>query len=99
MKAKNIVAPLLEGYPIIDALSDYEFYSSGAVTRPVPATDHIEPFIENKVPNLWAYYCCVQCTDVSNRFISMPSYRNRIIGVHAVNGELIQEVTGMGNYN
>ena len=25
--------------------------------------------------------------------------RNRIIGVHAVTGELIQEVTGMGNYN
>ncbi|MBE6750763.1 MAG: DUF4091 domain-containing protein [Ruminococcaceae bacterium] len=80
MKAKAIVADLLEGYPIIDALSDYEFYSSGAVTRPVPATDHIEPFIENKVPDLWAYYCCVQCKEVSNRFLSMPSYRNRIIG-------------------
>ncbi len=25
--------------------------------------------------------------------------RNRIIGVHAVTGELIQELTGMGNYN
>ena len=25
--------------------------------------------------------------------------RNRIIGVHAVTGELIQELTGMGRYN
>ncbi len=25
--------------------------------------------------------------------------RNRIIGVHAVTGELIQELRGMGNYN
>lgn len=89
MKAKKIVAELLEGYPIIDALSDYEFYSSGAVTRPVPATDHIEPFIENKVPDLWAYYCCVQCTDVSNRFISMPSYRNRIIGTQLYKYDIV----------
>ena len=28
LKAKAIVAPLLEGYPIIDAVSSYEYYSS-----------------------------------------------------------------------
>lgn len=79
--ARNIVAPLLEGCKIIDALSSYEFYESGAVSNPIPATDHIEPFIENKLPDLWSYYCCCQHKKVSNRFISMPSYRNRIIGV------------------
>lgn len=79
--AMDIVAPLLKGYKIIDALSNYEFYKSGAVSNPIPATDHIQPFIENKVPDLWAYYCCAQHNEVSNRFISMPSYRNRIIGV------------------
>ena len=79
--AKGVIAPKLKGYKIIDALSNYEFYESGAVLNPVPATSHIEPFLENKVPDLWAYYCCGQCNKVSNRFISMPSYRNRIIGV------------------
>ena len=79
--ARDIVAPLLDGYKIIDALSNYEFYENGAVSNPIPATDHIEPFIEHNVPNLWAYYCGFQKKGFSNRYISMPSYRNRIIGV------------------
>ena len=79
--AKEIVAPLLKGYKILDALSNYEFYESGAVLNPIPATNHIEPFLENKVPDLWTYYCCGQYDKVSNRFIAMPSYRNRVIGV------------------
>ncbi|MBR4073177.1 MAG: DUF4091 domain-containing protein, partial [Clostridia bacterium] len=80
-KARNIVAPLLDGYTIMDALSEYEFYKRGIIDNPIPANEFIEPFIENNVPNLWTYYCCSQAKEVSNRFISMPSYRNRIIGV------------------
>ena len=79
-KAKNIVAPLLKGYPIIDALSEIEFYSDGVVEKPVPSTDHIEPFVEADIPDLWCYYCVSQFREVSNRFIAMPSYRTRIIG-------------------
>ncbi|MDQ6423581.1 hypothetical protein RB620_29645 [Paenibacillus sp. LHD-117] len=48
--------------------------------RPIPSNDHIGPFLENKVPDLWTYYCCAQYKEVSNRFFSMPSGRNRIIG-------------------
>ena len=44
------------------------------------ATNHIVPFLERKVPNLWAYYCCAQGVDVGNRFLAMPSLRNRIVG-------------------
>ena len=77
----NIVKNLLKGYPIIDALSDYEFYKEGIVTRPISSNDHIEIFLENKVPDLWTYYCCIQTKKVSNRFIAMPSARNRIIGL------------------
>lgn len=80
-KSRAVVEKLLEGYPIIDALSHYEFYECGAVTHPVPAIDKIEPFIENNVPDLWCYYCVSQAKEVSNRFISMPSYRHRIIGI------------------
>jgi hypothetical protein len=79
-KAKSLIADLLEGYQITDALSSYEFYSTGACPSPIPASNHIEPFIENNVPNLWTYYCCSQNKNVSNRFLAMPGERTRILG-------------------
>ena len=71
------------GAALFDACSNLELYLDGAVQRPIVCNDHIMPFIEKKVPNLWTYYCCVQGVDVSNRFFAMPSYRNRVIGVQA----------------
>lgn len=79
--AKASVAPFLEGFEIIDALSDLEFYERGIVTKPIPSNDHIHAFIDAKVPGLWTYYCLAQYKDVSNLFIAMPSARNRIFGV------------------
>jgi hypothetical protein len=78
--ASSILKEYLPGYPVIDALSNYEFYSSGAVKTPIPAADHIDPFIENQIPDLWTYYCCGQYKEVPNRFLCMPSSKNRIIG-------------------
>ncbi|MEK3888617.1 DUF4091 domain-containing protein [Bacillus sp. FSL K6-3431] len=78
-KAKEMAEPYLKGFTIIDALSNYSFYEKGIVTKPIVASDHIQPFIDHNVPNLWTYYCCSQNKDVSNRFMAMPSYRNRII--------------------
>ncbi len=77
----DFLKPLIQGYPMLDALSNYEFYEQGLVDHPVPGINHIEPFLENNVPELWGYYCCSQCRRVSNRFFSMPSRRNRILGV------------------
>ncbi|MFE5320004.1 glycoside hydrolase domain-containing protein [Paenibacillus sp. NPDC056579] len=71
----------LGSFPIIDALSDYAFYEQGLVQLPIPANNHIEPFIENGVKPLWTYYCVSQRNLVSNRFFNMPSARNRIIGM------------------
>ena len=65
----------------MDALSSLDFYKTGAVDHPVPANNHIDPFLDAKVPGLWTYYCCGQYKDVSNMFIAMPSARNRILGV------------------
>ena len=79
-KISEMIKPLLEDYPIMDALSEYDFYAHGATTCPVPACNRLDPFLENEVPNLWTYYCCSQNVDVSNRFFAMPSYRTRIIG-------------------
>ena len=77
---KSRIADLLEGYPVIDAVSDFDFYRTGAVGTPIPASDHIEPFLAAGIEGLWTYYCCAQGREVSNRFIAMPSSRTRIIG-------------------
>ena len=79
--AKEQVASLLDGCIIMDALSNYEFYQQGVVEHPVVANDHIQKFIDEGVKELWTYYCCAQYKKVSNMFIAMPSYRNRIIAV------------------
>ncbi len=80
-KAKEMIGALTGGCPTADALSHTEFYDMGLVDQPIAATNHIEPFLERDIPGLWAYYCCGQAVDVGNRFLAMPSYRNRILGV------------------
>lgn len=79
--ASELLQAHLSGMPIIDALTDYVYYEQGLVRRPIPANNHIEPFLERGVPELWTYYCCVQYRQVSNRFFNMPSARNRVIGI------------------
>lgn len=78
---RAILDEYLSGYRIMDALSSFEFYKTGALDHPIPASNHIEPFLEANVPGLWTYYCCSQNVGVSNRFLSMPGARTRIIGV------------------
>lgn len=79
-RSKSTVAPLLEDFPIIDALSDYSFYESGIINNPIPCTNDIESFIENGFPHPWTYYCCGQGGKLSNRFFGMPLSTTRIIG-------------------
>ena len=80
LAAKSAVADLLDGCIIMDALSDYSFYEQGVVEKPVVSINHMQPYLDAGVENLWTYYCCCQDTGVSNRFLSMPTSRNRIIG-------------------
>ena len=87
--SKAVVADLLEGYTIMDALSEYEFYREGVVSTPIPSNNSITPFIENNVPGLWTYYCCGQCLDVSNRLIAMPAWRNRSIGMQLYKYDIV----------
>ncbi|MFD0696735.1 DUF4091 domain-containing protein [Paenibacillus sp. GCM10027628] len=81
LSASETIKGHLKDFPIIDALSDYDFYEEGLVKIPIPANNHIEPFLENEVPNLWTYYCCAQYQKVANRFFTFPSVRNRILGM------------------
>lgn len=79
--AREIVEPYLKDYLIIDALSDIDLYRQGAVPHPIPSNDHIEAFLADEVPDLWTYYCTGQWENVSNRFFSLPSSANRILGL------------------
>lgn len=77
---KAILLMYVEDEKIIDALSEYGFYEKGIVRKPIVSSDHIHTFMEHDVKHLWTYYCMGQGKDVSNRFMDMPSYRNRILG-------------------
>ena len=80
-RCKEIIGKHLKGYPIIDALSELEFYTMGAIEKPAPNTRSALKFYEAGVPGLWAYYCGGGTAGVSDRSISMPSWRTRILGV------------------
>ena len=79
--AKETVADLLDGYLIVDALSKIDFYKKGVLEHPVCSNNHIAPFLEEGVKGLWTYYCVSQPLLVSNRYMSMPGWRNRSIGM------------------
>ena len=81
MRAKGTVADLLDGYPLMDALSHYEYYESGAVAKPIVLLDHLHEFIEHGVKDLWTYNCLVPDHGYSNRFLSMTLARNRSISL------------------
>ncbi len=79
-RAKENVWEELKDCQVMDALSDLEAYEQGLVSHPVPALHVLEPFLKKGLPHPWTYYCCAQGRGVSNRFMSMPSCRNRIFG-------------------
>lgn len=78
---KAVVADLLEGYRIIDALSDYPFYQQGILAHPVPDISLSEPFLENQVPDLWVYYACNEVVEYTNCYAAMPGWRTRSLGM------------------
>ncbi|MCR5042012.1 MAG: DUF4091 domain-containing protein [Clostridia bacterium] len=79
-KCAALVHDAFGAYRHIDALSDPVYYEQGIVPLPVPAENHIEPFV-GRVPSLWTYYCCGQLeNEMPNRFVAIPSIRCRILG-------------------
>lgn len=79
--AYDLVHPLLEGCPIMDAISHYEFYENRFIDIPVTGVYYIDDFLGKDVKNQWVYYCCSSFNGTSNRFLSMGSGRNRIMGL------------------
>ncbi len=88
---KERVAPYLEGYPIIDALSDFGFYQTGVLDIPVPYINHSHAFLEADIAEPWVYYCGAP-EYTTGRSFSHPTARTRILGVqlyrHRIKGFL-----------
>ena len=80
-KAVGFLRPLLEGYPVIDALSHVEFFQRGLADRPIPMTNALAKFMGETVAERWVYYCGNWDDGVPNRKLGMPSWRNRVLGV------------------
>lgn len=65
----------------MDAMSEYIFCKSKLVDLPVACIDHYRNF-HDKVEHRWCYYCCgPNGNDYINRFVFMPSLRNRALGL------------------
>ena len=80
-KRAKLIKEIFGEFPVMDALSDYDFFRLGAVTIPVPSETCIDNFA-GKVNELWTYYCCGPANDYyPNRFIAMPLERVRILGI------------------
>lgn len=76
----KLMKEIFGAYPVIDALHDIQFYENGSVDIPIPEENSIDNFY-GKCDPLWTYYCCGQGNKYApNRFISMPSQRNRVLG-------------------
>lgn len=74
---------------LMDALSEYEIFERSALTIPVVATDMVKKFMEQDVKQMWVYYACLQYRNsLSNRHFSMPSNRNRILGIQLYKSQI-----------
>ena len=79
--ASGLLRRLLPGFKFMDALTHLEYYKKGLVTLPVPLVTNLEEFVAAGVPERWTYTCCAPALTYTNRFIAMPSARNRILGM------------------
>jgi len=79
-EAFSFLRGFLNGFRICDAMSDAAFSRQIPEVIPIPSEEHVEEFAAQKPEQLWTYYSCTLQKRVSNRFLHMPSSRNRILG-------------------
>ncbi len=76
----SVLLPMLKGFKIIDAFTHFDSFKASGATTPLIPTSDIDNFDLTEIDDLSVYYCCAQDYKVSNRFITMPLYRNRCFG-------------------
>lgn len=77
----NLVKSLIGDYKIIDAVSETSLMNYDITEYPVSVIQSAESFFDFNIKERWIYYSCACNKDVCNRYIAMPSYRNRAIGL------------------
>ncbi len=71
----DAIRPIISGYKLMDAVSDA---GRDIIDVPVVSTTHLDGKCAD---NEFAYYCCSnRKNNLSNRFLNMPSARNRVFG-------------------
>lgn len=77
----DFIKELLKGYTILDAVWSLDLYCSGVLSTPVISTGGVENFKKVGAHDYWVYYCGGSATELSNRYLSMPLARTRMIGI------------------
>ncbi len=79
---REILSEFISENKIIDALSNVEFYETGALTKPVPSIKNIDRFLDKNIDGLWAYYCGDGGNRVTTcRLFAHSLTRTRILGI------------------
>ena len=95
---RDVLAPIVGDERMLDAMSKVAYYDRGLTKLPVVGINHMEDFLDRDIENRWGYYCCSQWEKVSNNFLGMPSYRNRVIGLQIYKFNLVGFLNWGFNY-
>ena len=78
---RKMVKQYIGDIPVMDALGDPEFKERGLVDIPVTGIKYYDKFEGQDPSKMFVYNCCTAFDSYhTNRFITMPSQRTRILG-------------------
>ncbi len=79
---RNMVKKYIGSIPVMDALGAPEFKKRGLVDVPVTGITSYDKFEDCDSSNMFVYNCCTAFKNyLSNRFLTMPSQRTRVLGL------------------
>lgn len=67
-------------FPVMDALSDIQFFQKKLLEIPVPSINHYLYFDKENLQERWCYYAG-DVAGYPGRAFGLPAYQNRIIGI------------------
>lgn len=71
----------VKDYTMVDAVSEVAVFKRGILDTPVVIVTRMHEFLEAGADKAWVYYCLHPTKVATNRFMSMPSARTRILGI------------------
>jgi len=81
-KCYDFIVKYIPAEKLTDAMSEYEFIERGYAKNPIVKSESVEDFFNRDMRDIWTYTCCEPAGGFySNRFITMPLGRTRILGI------------------